>query len=336
MAKDSVNVRSTKSSAAKTSSSKSSSEWREPEADWIPIGRAVFRFGIAKSDSSPTAETPSNGIAFFSREAFEQSRKREGGSSPNIANYDPEPPSLVELTKLLQEKTHAREVEIGQEGGHFWFSFDLTRGGSSTMGGAPWAILAKPVTIDPRIEAEALFNKEGLVRISDEKAAEGARQFDAVRKATGLVWRQYMLPAFGRAVSVGGVALYARMQSPSAPLKRLPADIWPILDVLDWQYGIARDLEGAIYYSVHAVSTFPATSPKQRSTIADEKAATNALAQQLKLNPDMTRAEALLRCKSSNHRVSNRGVLNRIWPRARELAGLSAQAPPGRKEKSKR
>ena len=72
MAKDSVNVRSTKSSAAKASSPKSKSEWLEPQGGWIPIGRAVFRFGIADLDSSTTSETPPGSADLFSRDAFEQ------------------------------------------------------------------------------------------------------------------------------------------------------------------------------------------------------------------------------------------------------------------------
>jgi hypothetical protein len=337
MAKTLKYAHSTKSgqSAAKASSLPSDSESAAPTADWIPIGRAVFRFGIADSDSSTAAETPAIGASLFSIEAFKQSRSGDGASIREIANYKPKPPSLEELTEFLQDKTQARWVEIDQEAGRFGFGFVVPGGGATAQSAVPWDPDV-PVAIDPRIEAEALFNKVGLVRVGDEHAAHAVRQNKAVREAIGLVWRRYMLPAFDRAVSAGRVALYARVQSPAAPLKRLPADVWPILKVLDWQYGIARDLEGTIYYSIHAAGTLPAASPRQKSIIADEKAATRALAKQLELNPDMTWDEALSICKSLQFRISLRGFEHHVWPDAREKAGLPRKAPPGRKKKSPR
>jgi hypothetical protein len=54
----------------------------------------------------------------------------------------------------------------------------------------PWAIIEEPretaASFDPRLNAEALFNTEGFVRIDDEEAVSHAEQLDAVRKATGL------------------------------------------------------------------------------------------------------------------------------------------------------
>jgi hypothetical protein len=334
MAEASANNRSTQSdgSATETSSPKLTREWHKPPSDWIPLGRAVFRFGIGDPDSSTASETPSTSAPLFSIEAFEQFRRGDGASIREVANYEPKPPSLEGLTELLQDKTQASSVEIDQEAGRFRFGF-LVPGGGASVSALPWDPDV-PVAIDPRIEAEALFNKEGLVRISDEVAAHAARQNKAVREAVGLVWRRYMLPAFDRAVSAGRVALYARMQSPVAPLKRLPADVWPILQVLDWHYGIARDPEGAIYYSIHADCTVPAASPKQKSILADEKAATKGLAEELKLEPTMSFSEAFSWCMSLGFRVSERRFRGVVWPNARELAGLPPRGKPGPKKKS--
>jgi hypothetical protein len=66
-----------------------------------------------------------------------------------------------------------------------------------------------------------------------------------------------------------------------------------------------------------------------------ETAATKALATQLKSNPQLTRAEAATWCKASGHNVSDRGFQNRVWPKAREQAGLQAKAPPGRKKSTR-
>jgi hypothetical protein len=339
MAEDSVNVRSTNSSAAKTSPATSKSAWPDPQGDWVPIGRAVFRFGMAGSDGSTPSETPPGGTDLFSRETFEQSRSREGASGINLAKYETKPPSLEDLAKLLQEKTHAREVEIDQEDGRFIFGFDLLGGGASVYGVTPWVLLAMPeapLAIDPRVEAEALFDKEGLVRISDEDAEYEAQQNRAVREATGLVWRQHMLRAFDRSVAEGRVKLYARVQSPLAPFLQLPKDLWARLDVVEWQHGVARDSEGTVYYSLHADDSSQKTSAAQSNIVADESAATKALAAELKRNTGMSREQASSWCKANKYQISDRGFLNRVWPEARIKAGLPLRASPGRKRKSTR
>ena len=92
----------------------------------------------------------------------------------------------------------------------------------------------------------------GLVRVGDEEAAIGLREHGAVRRATGLVWRQYMLREFDRAVAANEIALFARVGSAIAPFKALPSDVWPLLTILDWQNAIARDPEGLLFYSLHA------------------------------------------------------------------------------------
>ncbi|WP_354202356.1 hypothetical protein [Bradyrhizobium sp. JR4.1] len=195
-----------------------------------------------------------------------------------------------------------------------------------------------PLPIDPRVEAEALFNKEGLVllRKSDEEDRHEGQQNKALRDVTGLVWRQYMLGAFDRLVADRRVKIYARAGSATDPLRRLPSDLWPRLEVLDWQHGVAGDPEGTMYYSVHASGSSPAASPKQKAIAADEKSAIEALAKQLKLNHDMTSAEALSFCKSSQFRIGRRGFEHHVWPEARDKAGLSRKAPAGRKKKSPR
>jgi hypothetical protein len=341
MVKTSANVHSVLSdeTAAKASPSKSNNEWHEPPSDWIPIGRAVFRFGIADPDDSAGDDEVSSFAELFSVEASERSKRSEGGASVKIANHEPRPASLEELTKVLQRNTQARKVEIDQEACCFRFVFDLAGGGVSAHSVPPWTLLAVPDTplaIDPRIEAEALFNKEGLVlvRRSDEEIKHDARQNKAVRDATGLVWRRYMLPAFDRSISARRVALYARVQSPVAPLKRLSADVWPILRVLDWQCGIARDPEGAIYYSIHAASISRAAARK--IIRAHETSLKELLVEKLRDDPKMSKAQAEALWKSGGYRVSWRTFQRQVWPDAREEAGLPRKAPAGRKRKSLR
>lgn len=330
MGKDSGDV----TSAAKSSLPKSKSEWSEPQADWDPIGRAVFRFGIVDPDPSTPSGALPTGADLFSPEAFLQSRGREG--APRPVDYEPQLPSLDELTSLLRENSHARDVEIDQDKGHFWFRFDLPSGGVSSAGGAPWVILAKPDQrgmIDPRLEAEALFNSDGIVRISDEEAAQGARQSDAVRKATGLVWRQYMVRAFDRSVAQGRVKLYARVQSALAPLQELPRGLWPQLGMLDWQHGNALGSDGTHYHSLHAAGVRLVT-PKQQSISRDEERAIAALAEEFRRNKALRKIDAESFLRTKKFRISDNGFQVRVWPQARKLAGLPARGSPGRKPKS--
>jgi hypothetical protein len=81
--------------------------------------------------------------------------------------------------------------------------------------------------------------------------AKDSNRYRAVREATGLVWRHFMLRAFDRAVSTGAIVLYARRQSVSADFEQLPADVWPLLQVVDWQNGAAVAPDSTTYWSIH-------------------------------------------------------------------------------------
>ena len=69
------------------------------------------------------------------------------------------------------------------------------------------------------------------------------------------------------------------------------------------------------------------------AAIRHETAATKVLATRLKSNPQLTRTGAAAWCKESGYNVSDRGFQNRVWPTARERAGLQPKALPGRKPK---
>lgn len=253
--------------------------WQEPQDGWIPLGLATFRFGIADADPSSTSGASTARADLFSIEAFQRSKDREGVSD---LGYDPDPPTLKDLTELLREKAGASEAEIDREDGRFAFSFILSGGGPACHGGTPWAILREPdesPELDRRLEAEALFNKEGLVRISDDKAAEGARQSEGVRFATGLVWRRFMLPTFDHAVRAGRVKLFARWPSTSDDFQELPSDIWPLLDVVDWEHGAACDIQGRIYSCIHVADT---AGPIDKSGGQSFKAADAVLVEEMR------------------------------------------------------
>jgi hypothetical protein len=229
------------------------------------LGLAIFRFGIADTDASTNEARPARANP-FSIEAFEQSRGHDGASK---AWYEPEPPPLEELTELLRKHANASAAEIDREEGRFRFSFMPSDGRPAPWDNSPWTILWEPaeslkLELKPRLEA--LLNNSGLIsdyeapyagfaRISDDEAAEGARRSEGVRFATGLVWNQLMRRAFDRAIKTGQVELFARWPSISDDFQKLPSDIWPLLEVLDWEHGVACDMQGTLYSSIHAADT---------------------------------------------------------------------------------
>jgi hypothetical protein len=206
-------------------------QWPEPQADWLPLARAVFKFGVGDDQG---ANAPHKKPLVEMTEA-ELAQLAESGARET---------SLGELTKMLEEKTGADEVEIHPDRGTFWFSF-----GAWSYGGPPWVLLQESRDIDSRLEAELLFTY-GFVRRSDDEAARQAERVEIVRRATGLVWHQFMLRAFDRAVSRKQLILYARSHT-TAPFEQLPSDIWPVLEVVDWHKGIACDPGDNLFYSIH-------------------------------------------------------------------------------------
>jgi hypothetical protein len=112
--------------------------------------------------------------------------------------------SFRELAALLQSKSGAVAAEIDPDAATFSFYFRVGTA-ETACGGPPWAIIEEPSreerNPDPRLDA--VSNQEGFVGVSNDEAEPSDKQFQAVRQATGLVWRQFMVRAFDRAVSMG-------------------------------------------------------------------------------------------------------------------------------------
>jgi hypothetical protein len=80
---------------------------------------------------------------------------------------------------------------------------------------------------------------------------------------------------------------------------------------------------------------------KATATAAQEEATIKALASHLNSLPKerrgaVTRAKAEAWCRTQGFTISQRGFQSRVWPEARNLAGLPRIAEPGRKRKSPR
>jgi hypothetical protein len=168
----------------------------EPAADWLPLKRAVFTFGVAADDMA----------------IDHHDRPFDTLTDAEIAEIGTTPFSIRRLTRMLEEMSGATRAEIDL--GMLAFSFFFVGNGSTLIGGPPWTILngsgETAVNPDPRVAAEGIFNAEGFARIDDEQAARQSHRYRAVREASGLVWRQFMLRVFDRAVSTGAVVLYAQ------------------------------------------------------------------------------------------------------------------------------
>lgn len=219
-----------------------SSQCLEPQIDWLPLAQAVFKFGI---EAVPVSDN--------------------GGC--------PVPPAftMTELAALLQEKTGADRVEIDPEASTFEFGFALSSGSWWATNGPPWTLLkagsGQAEDVDPHIEAEALFSKGRLVRLSDEEAASTVKRAKSIREATALVWHQFMSRAFDRAIAAKRVVLYARVGSTGSAFDQLPADVWPNLKVVDWQNAVAVAPDGLVYWSIHAAKG-PATASAETAQSA--------------------------------------------------------------------
>jgi hypothetical protein len=61
-----------------------------------------------------------------------------------------------------------------------------------------------------------------------------------------------MVRAFGRVIATRAAVLYARTPALTSPFERLPADVWSLLEIADWQNGVAVAPGGTRYWSIHA------------------------------------------------------------------------------------
>jgi hypothetical protein len=129
----------------------------------------------------------------------------------------------------------------------------------------------------------------------------------------------------------GNITIFAR-PSAHGPFKQLAADVLPILKIIDWEKGVAVGPDGTYWWSIHIqILVDQKTEPVPAATARNESAAIKALAAQFKKNTKLTRVEAFTWCDKNGFTLSKRGFQSRVWPKARELAGLPATARPGRK-----
>ena len=282
---------------------------RRPKNDWLPIARAVFSlYGAGRTwDTDTTA-----GLGRLT------SRRQE---SRGLNHAD--------LCELLRSNTKARSAEIDSATTSFRFTFHTKGAGAVCMGGPPWELIK---------EVKTAISKK---RAADNKAATGSGfklvnhidpaaivQHRLIRASAGLVWHQYMLRDFDRAVAAGTVIVWARVGHLQSGFSPLAPDIWPLLTIVDWINGVAIGPDEVVYYSLHG--------SRARTAVAiarNEKMAIEALAGKLRSEPDLRRGDAAAFCQTVAP-ITPRGFQDRIWQQARERAGLSARANSGRKRKS--
>jgi hypothetical protein len=188
-------------------------KWTEPEAEWVPLKQAIFRFGVADAENG-TASDLSNAQLYELKEA-------EIGVSV-IALL-----SLAQLTEVLKDKSGASTAAIDVPTSTF--SIHFAEGRTRSFKGAPWELLNE---IPHRVIYPPHMHTFYLEQDFEEKAKRG----NAVRAAINLVWLRLMIPAFNRAIETGKVALYARSRIDSVYFERLPATVFGLSST--WSIGI--------------------------------------------------------------------------------------------------
>lgn len=285
----------------------------EPPAHWLPLSKAILRLGIGQR--SPVSRTDHAGSEADTPWYLDRLNRDALALQPL---------DLADFTEQLEKLSGAKEAKIDPDNASFTFFFHTPGSGVSFMTIPPWESTEPSENLspsDPRLDAEALFNKEGIVRISEEDAARYAAQEKAAQRATSIVWQQIQT-CFDRAISSGRILLHARIGTVTADFAGLPRDIWAIVRVVDWDDGIAVAPDGTQYWSIHV-----------ESTDADpEQEAAEFLSARLKSDPDMKRADAARACKEAGHRLGQ-VAFDRVWKAARASAGLPLKAKAGRKRK---
>jgi hypothetical protein len=207
-----------------------------PQSHWVPLGRAVVAFTITGS----TRNDP-------------EAKNLRHLTNSQIGEEGSEGASLSKITDFLKERTGAESVVIDPETGTFQFAFVEASQGAETFGASPWTFLENDFRAAAKQDEKgrAGGSKSGFVT-TKENARDREKRLKAIQEAVGLVWRQFLMRVFDRAVASQDIILVARVRSVRGKYEALSPDTWPVLTVLDWQLGIARDPEGMSYYSIHA------------------------------------------------------------------------------------
>jgi hypothetical protein len=91
-----------------------------------------------------------------------------------------------------------------------------------------------------------------------------------------------------------------------------------------------RQNEDWICISRDSLAKFLSRFKSSHTSVAkDESDAIAFLTSRLKQDPNLKKADAKAECAKFG--ISQRGFRDRVWPKARESAGLPTKAPPGRK-----
>jgi hypothetical protein len=216
-------------------------KWTEPEAEWVPLKQAIFRFGVADAENG-TASDLSNAQLYELKEA-------EIGVSV-IALL-----SLAQLTEVLKDKSGASTAAIDVPTSTF--SIHFAEGRTRSFKGAPWELLNE---IPHRVIYPDTYTSHMHTFSLEQDFEEKAKRGNAVRAAINLVWLRLMIPAFNRAIETGKVALYARSRIDSVYFERLPDHIWPLINVVDWDHGVAMAVDRTTFWHIHAELTAIAKS----------------------------------------------------------------------------
>jgi len=250
------------------------------------LKQAVFKFGSAEEGSAcdlyqePRPQVPEDQLVKIAATPF----------------------PLAILRKILQQKSGARKVEINCDACSFSFHYD-----DGFLEAKPWELLDKIPKPDPW--GTSHFHSTTLPVYPTV-----AKHTGLIRAATNLVWNQSMVPAFNRAVSTGAVALYARPQITSFHYEQIPAYAWPLLDVVDWENGVAMAVDHTSFWLIHAGHATSAESSEQGTAETGMRENKTVSTLHLKEAPRATIHEAITAAYDEAH------ALDQKPPNIKELA----------------
>lgn len=84
------------------------------------------------------------------------------------------------------------------------------------------------------------------------------------------VWTNDMLASFNRAASESSILLFGRVETMSSPFVQLGPDLWPHIEVQDWDHGTAKLPDGTEIWSIHASMAAPLKSKAGRRPFYDQ------------------------------------------------------------------
>ena len=174
----------------------------------------------------------------------------------------------------------------------------------------------------------------GLFRVGDDRMAAYSEPDDGgplAEPIAALIARLHHLLL--ASLKNSQLRVWARRDDPFGARILVPADVFKLCEIEDWDRGVAALIDGTKLLDLRIESVSSSADADNKATAADETAAVRVIARMLLSENGLTRPEAQRALVVAGIVVSGNGFQNRVWPKARKAAGLSEKAPAGRRNR---